>query len=50
MTVWVIDMHIQRLISAVKMVTMLEEYATEEPNSVVHFLRAKGLNTKDIHK
>jgi hypothetical protein len=32
------------------MVTMLEEYATEEQHSVVHFLWAKGLNTMDIHK
>jgi hypothetical protein len=32
------------------MVTVLEEYTTEEQNSVVRFLWAKGLNAKDIHK
>jgi hypothetical protein len=32
------------------MVTMLEEYDTEEQHSVVHFLGAKGLSTEDIHK
>jgi hypothetical protein len=32
------------------MVTMLEEYTTEEHNSVVLFLWAKGFNVKDIHK
>jgi hypothetical protein len=32
------------------MATMLEEYATEEQRSVVRFLWAKGLNSKDINK
>jgi hypothetical protein len=32
------------------METVLEEYITEEQRSVVHFLWAKGLNAKDIHK
>jgi hypothetical protein len=32
------------------MVTVLEEYATEEQRSVVRFLWAKGLTAKDIHK
>jgi hypothetical protein len=32
------------------MATVLEEYTTEEQRSVVHFLWAKGLNAKDIHK
>jgi hypothetical protein len=52
MTVWVADVHahVQRLDSVVEMATMLEEYTTEDQNSVVRFLWAKGLNTKDIHK
>jgi hypothetical protein len=29
---------------------VLEEYITEEQHSDVHFLWAKGLNAKDIHK
>jgi hypothetical protein len=32
------------------MATMLKECITEEQHSVVHFLWAKGLNAKDIHK
>jgi hypothetical protein len=32
------------------MATVPEEYSTEEQNSVVLFLWAKGLNAKDIHK
>jgi hypothetical protein len=32
------------------MVTMLEKYTTEEQHSLVHFLWAKGLNAKHIHK
>jgi hypothetical protein len=35
--------HVQRLVSVVKMVTMLEECNTQEQLSVVHFLWAKGL-------
>jgi hypothetical protein len=31
------------------MATMLEEYATKEQHSFVHFLWAKGLKAKDIH-
>jgi hypothetical protein len=34
----------------VKMATVLEGYTTEEHQSVVHFLWAKGLNAKDIRK
>jgi hypothetical protein len=34
----------------VKSVTVLEEYTTEEQNSIVHFLWAKGLYAKHIHK
>jgi hypothetical protein len=42
MTVLVADAHshVQWLISVVKMVTMLKEYATEEQCSVVRFLWA----------
>jgi hypothetical protein len=52
MTVYVSDVHVhvQRLNSVVKMVTVLEEYTTEEQRSVVHFWWAKGLSAKDIHK
>jgi hypothetical protein len=32
------------------MATGLDECTTEEQRSVVHFLWAKGLNAKDIHK
>jgi hypothetical protein len=32
------------------MASVLEVYTTEEQSSVVRFLWAKGLNTKDIHK
>jgi hypothetical protein len=32
------------------MVTVLEEYTTEEQHSVVRFLWTKRLNAKDIHK
>jgi hypothetical protein len=42
--------HVQRLVSVVKMATVLEEYPTEEQRSIVRFLRAKRLNEKDIHK
>jgi hypothetical protein len=33
--------HVQRLVSVVKMVTMLEEYATKKQNSVVRFCGQK---------
>jgi hypothetical protein len=39
-----------RLVSAVKMATVLEKHTSEEHRSVVRFLWAKGLNAKDIHK
>jgi hypothetical protein len=42
--------HIQRLVSVAKIATMLEVCTTEEKCSVVLFLLAEGLNTKDIHK
>jgi hypothetical protein len=52
MTVSVADVHahVQRLVSVVKMATVLEECTTEEMHSIVHYLWAKGLNAKDIHK
>jgi hypothetical protein len=52
MTVYVADAHgyVQKLVSVVKMATVLEECTTEDQRSVVHFLWAKGLNAKDIHK
>jgi hypothetical protein len=34
--------HVQRLVSVVKMVTLLEGYATEEQRSVVHFFFVCG--------
>jgi hypothetical protein len=51
MTVSVADAHahVQRLVSVVKMATVLEEYATEEQR-FVRFLWAEGLSAKDIHK
>jgi hypothetical protein len=47
MTVWVTDahLHVQRLVSVVKMATFLE-YSTEEQRSVVHFLVAKSTKHK----
>jgi hypothetical protein len=42
--------HVQRLVSVVKMVTMLKEYNNEEQHYVVRFLWAKGLSVKGIHK
>jgi hypothetical protein len=52
MTVYVADAHahVQRLVSVVKMETVLQVYTTEEQRSVVRFLLAKGLNPKNIHK
>jgi hypothetical protein len=41
--------HVQKLVSVVKMATVLEN-TTEEQHSVVRFLLAKGLNAKDINK
>jgi hypothetical protein len=39
-----------RLVSAVKIATVLENHTTKEQHSVVRFLWAKGLNAKNIHK
>jgi hypothetical protein len=52
MTVYIADMHahVQRLVSVVKMATVLEGYTTEDQSSVVHLLWAKRHNAKDIHK
>jgi hypothetical protein len=52
MTVYVTDghMHVQRLVSVVKISTVLEEYSTEQQWSVVRFFWAKVLNAKDIYK
>jgi hypothetical protein len=41
--------HVLRLVSVVKMVTILEEYTSKEQHSVVHLLWPKGLNAKNIH-
>jgi hypothetical protein len=52
MTVYVADghAHVQRLVSVVKIVVVLDECITGEQCSAVRFLWAKGLNAKDIHK
>jgi hypothetical protein len=42
--------HVQRLVSVVKMATLLEECNTERQRSVMRFLWTKGFYTKDIHK
>jgi hypothetical protein len=52
MEVYIADVHahVQRLVSVVKVATMLEECTTKGQCSVAHFLSAKGLNAKDTHK
>jgi hypothetical protein len=52
MTVYVADAHahVQRLVSVVKMATVLEECIIEEQRSVVYFLCAKRLSAKEIPK
>jgi hypothetical protein len=42
--------HVHRLLSVVKLATVLEEYTTEEQRYVVRLFWAKGLKVKDIHK
>jgi hypothetical protein len=42
--------HIQRLVSVVKLSTVLEKCTTEKQRSVVRLLWGKGLVAKDIHK
>jgi hypothetical protein len=52
MTVQVADAHehVRRLVSVVKMATVLEECSAEEQRSVVRSLWVKGLSAKDILK
>jgi hypothetical protein len=52
MIVWVADAHarVQRLVSIVKMATLLEECITEKQHSIVRFLWTKEFNTNDIYK
>jgi hypothetical protein len=42
--------HVQKLVSVVKMATVLEVCTTEKLRSVVLFLWAKRITAKDIHK
>jgi hypothetical protein len=42
-TVQLTDMHVQKLVSVVKMATMLEKYTSEEQHSVVRILTLKIL-------
>jgi hypothetical protein len=48
MTVYVADVHahVQRLVTLVKMATMLEVYTTEEQRSVVRFFVGKRTQCK----
>jgi hypothetical protein len=52
MTVKVADAHahVQRLVSVLKMATVIEECTAKKQCYVVRFLWAKGLYAKDIHK
>jgi hypothetical protein len=52
MTVYVAEAHahVHRLVSVVKMAIVLEGCTTEEQSSVMRFLWAKGLSSKDITK
>jgi hypothetical protein len=45
-----VHVHVQRLISVVRMATALQEFTTKEQSSVVRFLCAKGHNAKNINK
>jgi hypothetical protein len=51
-TVKVADAHayVQKLVSVVKMATVLEECATDEQRSVVRFLWTNGFSATNIHK
>jgi hypothetical protein len=42
--------HVQRLVSVIRMVTILEECNTKEQRSVVCLFVERGLSAKDIHK
>jgi outer membrane PBP1 activator LpoA protein len=44
-----VHVHVQRLVSVVKMATVLEGCNTEQQRSVVRFLQGKEPNAKDIH-
>jgi hypothetical protein len=53
MIVKVSDAHalVQKLVSVVKLASVLERCPTEEQRScILHFFLAKGLNSEDIHK
>jgi hypothetical protein len=41
--------HVQTLVSVVKMATVLADCTTEEQRSVVHFMSAERLSAKFIH-
>jgi hypothetical protein len=43
-------MHVQSLVSVVKLATMLEAFTTEEQLSFVRLLWAESRDVKDIHK
>jgi hypothetical protein len=43
-----VHVHFQRLVSVVKMATMLEDYATEELHSALSVSWARGPKAKDI--
>jgi hypothetical protein len=47
---YVIVSHVQRLVSVVKMATVLEECIIEKHRSAAHFLWVKGLTAKDLYK
>jgi hypothetical protein len=42
--------HVEMLVSVVRVATVLEDCATEEQRSVVRFLWTRGLNVKVNHK
>jgi hypothetical protein len=42
--------HVEGLVSVVKMTTVIEECANEKQSFVVCFLWTKGINAKDIHE
>jgi transposase len=42
--------HVQKLVSLVKMATVLEECSAEEQRSIVRFLWAKGFNSRNFSK
>jgi hypothetical protein len=45
-----VNAHVQRLVSVIKLATVIDEYTTEEQRSVMRFLLAKGLTVKYIKK